>query len=55
MFVALNRADAQIAKDVPVIPLYQLPFPAAVKSYVRNLTLSPFNPLWSAENWWLQR
>jgi peptide/nickel transport system substrate-binding protein len=50
---ALNRADAQIAKDVPVLPLYQIPFPAAVKSYVRNLSLSPFNPLWSAENWWL--
>jgi len=51
----LNRADAQIAKDVPVIPLYQIPFPAAAKSYVRNLSLSPLNPLWSAENWWLDR
>jgi peptide/nickel transport system substrate-binding protein len=49
----LNRADAQIAKDVPVIPLVQTPFPAAVKAHVRNLSLSPFNPLWSAENWWL--
>jgi peptide/nickel transport system substrate-binding protein len=52
---ALNRADAQIAKDVPVIPLYQLSFPAAVESYVRNVSVSPFNPLWSAENWWLDR
>jgi peptide/nickel transport system substrate-binding protein len=49
----LNRADAQMARDVPVIPLYQLPFPAAVKAHVRNVSLSPFNPLWSAENWWL--
>jgi ABC-type transport system substrate-binding protein len=49
----LNRADAQMAKDVPVLPLYQLSFPAAVMEHVRNVSLSPFNPLWSAENWWL--
>jgi peptide/nickel transport system substrate-binding protein len=52
---ALNRADAQIAKDVPVIPLFQVPFPAAAKAHVRNVVLSPFNPLWNAENWWLDR
>ena len=52
---ALNRADAQIAKDVPVIPLLQVPFPAAFRSNVRGYVLSPFNPLWGAENWWLER
>ena len=51
----LNRADAQIARDVPVIPLHQVPFPAAVRSTVRGFVLSPFNPLWGAENWWLER
>jgi peptide/nickel transport system substrate-binding protein len=50
---ALNRADAQLARDVPVIPLLQVPFPAAVRATVRNVVLSPFNPLWGAENWWL--
>lgn len=51
----LNRADAQIAKDVPVIPLLQVPFPAAFRTNVRGYVLSPFNPLWGAENWWLER
>ncbi len=51
----LNRADAQMAKDVPVIPLHQVPFPAAVRANVRGFVLSPFNPLWGAENWWLER
>jgi peptide/nickel transport system substrate-binding protein len=52
---ALNRADAQIARDVPVIPLLQVPFPAAIRTTVRNFVLSPLNPLWGAENWWLAR
>jgi peptide/nickel transport system substrate-binding protein len=49
----LNRADAELANDVPVIPLFQLPFPAAVRADVRNFSLSPFNPLGTAEDWWL--
>ena len=51
----LNRADAQLAKDVPVIPFVQVSFPAAFRTNVRGYVLSPFNPLWGAENWWLAR
>jgi peptide/nickel transport system substrate-binding protein len=54
----LNRADAQMAKDVPVIPLYQAPQSVALRSTVRNfgLTLNTTsNPLWNAENWWRER
>jgi peptide/nickel transport system substrate-binding protein len=49
----LNRADAQLARDVPIIPLAQTPFPAAISANVRNFSLSPFNPLATAEDWWL--
>ena len=52
---ALNRADAQMARDVPVIPFVQVPFPAAIRATVRGVVLSPFNPLWNAEDWWLER
>ncbi len=52
---ALNSADAQLARDVPLIPLYQLPSIVAVRANVRGVTLSPFNPLASAEDWWLER
>ena len=51
----LQRADLQLAKDVPVIPLYQVPFVIAYSKALRNVVLSPFNPLWKAENWWLER
>ena len=51
----LNRADAQIARDVPVIPLFQIPLPAAHRATVRNFVLHPFNPISNAEEWWLAR
>ena len=54
----LNRADAQMAKDVPVIPLYQQTQSVALRSTVRNFGLSlntTSSPLWNAENWWLER
>jgi len=54
----LNRADAQMAKDVPVIPLYQQTQSVALRSTVRNFGLSlntTLTPLWNAENWWLER
>jgi peptide/nickel transport system substrate-binding protein len=51
----LNRADAQMAKDVPVIPFVQVSFTAALRQNIRGYVLSPFNPLWGAENWWLER
>jgi ABC-type transport system substrate-binding protein len=50
----LNRADAQIARDVPVIPLFQIPFPTVLRATIRNYVLT-LNPLTNAENWWLER
>ncbi len=38
----LNRVDAQLAKDVPVIPLYQNPVVAAGDSSVRGVRLGVF-------------
>ena len=49
---ALNRVDGRLAKDVPMIPLYQ---PLAVLAYraaIRNVGRSAPN-LGNAENWWL--
>jgi peptide/nickel transport system substrate-binding protein len=51
---ALNRADTQMAKDVPAIPLFQIPLPAVLRANVRNFELSS-NPLTNSENWWLER
>jgi len=54
----LNRADVQMAKDVPVIPLYQQTQSVALRSTVPNFGLSlntQISPLWNAENWWLER
>ena len=51
----LQRADRRLANDVPVIPLYQIPFVIAYRKALRNVVAAPFNPLWKAENWWLER
>jgi ABC-type transport system substrate-binding protein len=51
----LNRVDRQLAKDVPVIPLYQVPFVIAYRTTVRNIVPAPSNLFWNAENWWLER
>jgi ABC-type transport system substrate-binding protein len=53
----LNRADAQMAKDVPSIPLYQQVVNAALRTDVHNYVLSPAGQesFWNAENWWLDR
>lgn len=50
---ALNRADVQMARDVPVIPLWNDPVAATVRSTIRGFV--PMEPLvaWNAENWWL--
>jgi peptide/nickel transport system substrate-binding protein len=50
----LNRADRQMARDVPAIPLFQIPFPAAHRTTVRGFVHSTTNALWNAENWWLE-
>jgi peptide/nickel transport system substrate-binding protein len=49
----LRRADRQLARDVPMIPLYQFVLSAAHSARVRGFTLNPGGWLWNAENWWL--
>ncbi len=51
----LNRADAQMAKDVPVIPLFQTPNVIAYRATIRNVAAASVHELWNAENWWLDR
>ncbi len=51
----LNRADRGLASDVPTIPLYQFVVIAAYDTSVRGFRFLPWNPLWNAENWWLDR
>jgi peptide/nickel transport system substrate-binding protein len=49
----VNAADAQMAKDVPTIPLYQKPtyfvFKTSLKGLVDNPTLQ--GPTWNTQNW----
>jgi peptide/nickel transport system substrate-binding protein len=54
----LNRADSLIARDLPTIPMYQLPTFFAwktgrVRGMIDNATEEAFS--WNAENWWLSR
>ena len=51
----LNRADRGLVSDVPTIPLYQFVVIAAYDTSVRHFRFLPWNPLWKAENWWLDR
>jgi peptide/nickel transport system substrate-binding protein len=51
----LNRADRRMAKDVPVIPIYQTPLLYAFRTTLRGIDPAPFDPFWNAENWWLER
>ncbi len=51
----LNRADRRLAKDVPVIPLYQPPGLIAFRATIRNVVAGSGNELTNAENWWLDR
>jgi ABC-type transport system substrate-binding protein len=51
----LNRADAQLARDVPVIPLFQIPFVIAIRSTIRGFVAHTGDLTWNAENWWLER
>jgi peptide/nickel transport system substrate-binding protein len=51
----LSRADRRMAKDVPVIPLYQVPLVYAFRSSLRGIQPAPFDPFWNAEDWWLER
>jgi peptide/nickel transport system substrate-binding protein len=51
----LNRADRQMAKDVPVIPLWNEPASASVRSTVQGVVPCFPSWIWGAENWWLER
>jgi peptide/nickel transport system substrate-binding protein len=53
--LVLNRADAQMARDVPVIPLYAPSSVMAFRSAIRNVPATPVHELWNAEDWWLDR
>ena len=51
----LNRADVQLARDVPVIPLFEQPQWAAVRPTLRSFSPNFLDPLVNAENWWHER
>ncbi|MDQ3120940.1 MAG: hypothetical protein M3Q59_00205, partial [Actinomycetota bacterium] len=51
----LNRADRQLAKDVPVIPLYEVPTVLAIRKTIRNVAGTSASFFWNAEDWWLER
>ena len=52
---ALNRIDAELAKDVPYIPLFHPPFLLAMNAKVRGVdpsSLSSRSYDWQTQNWW---
>jgi peptide/nickel transport system substrate-binding protein len=51
----LNRADREMAKDVPVIPLWNEPAAVTVRSKVHGVVPNFPSVIWHAENWWLDR
>ena len=51
----LARADRRLARDVPMIPLYQFVFVSARSTAVRGYALNTTDALWNAEDWWLDR
>ena len=52
----LNRADAQLANDVPALRLYELPFVVALRPTVQGFVPSAVaTQLVDPENWWVDR
>ena len=51
----MNRADAQMARDMPALPLFQVPVPTAVRNNVKNFVSVRSIRLTNSENWWLER
>jgi ABC-type oligopeptide transport system substrate-binding subunit len=49
----VNAADAKLARDVPVIPLFTLPYTVAHRSPIRNIVPNRSKPYWNAGSWWL--
>jgi peptide/nickel transport system substrate-binding protein len=54
---ALNRVDAQLAADLPAIPLYQRPTVVAYKSGLQGVVDNPTDEgwTWNLGDWWLSR
>jgi ABC-type oligopeptide transport system substrate-binding subunit len=51
-----NRVDALMARDVPMIPLYQQPWFLTATSGLRGVRNNPWEGFtWNSEDWWLQR
>ena len=44
-----------MAKDVPVIPLWNEPAAASVRSTVHGVVPCFPSWIWGAENWWVER
>ena len=51
----LNRADRQMAKDVPVIPLWNEPAAVTAIGSLRGVVPCFPSLVWGSENWWLER
>jgi peptide/nickel transport system substrate-binding protein len=50
----LNRVDALLARDVPMIPLFQRPWFLALNPRLRGVVGNPWEGFtWNAEDWWL--
>jgi peptide/nickel transport system substrate-binding protein len=52
----LNRVDALLARDVPMIPLFQRPWFLALNPQLRGVRNNPWEGFtWNSEDWWLAR
>jgi hypothetical protein len=51
----MARTPAAALAATLALAVPSAPFPAAVRTNVRGFSLSPFNPLSNAEDWWLPR
>lgn len=52
----LNRVDALMVRDVPMIPLFQRPWFLALNPALRGVVSNPWEGFtWNAEDWWLAR
>ena len=54
----LHRIDRALARDVPVIPLWQNRFLVAMRANIRGMTPGDVPDegfVWNAEAWWLDR
>jgi peptide/nickel transport system substrate-binding protein len=52
----LNRVDVQMARDVPMIPLFQVPYMLSYAPALRGVRNNPWEGFtWNSEDWWLAR